>query len=84
MVAASACLFHLLKSSDCWPLWGGAGTCVILAAFSDAEVEDMLTRKAAMGNCLMQASRELTRLQFNADVPGGWIFFLVFYFRNTL
>ena len=44
----------------------------------------MLTRKAAMGNCLMQASRELTRLQFNADVPGGWIFFLVFYFRNTL
>ena len=31
----------------------------------------MLTRKAAVGNCLMQASRELTRLQFNADVPGG-------------
>ena len=54
----------------------GAGTCVMLAAFSDAEVEDILTRKAATGNCLMQASRELTRLQFNADVPGGWIFFL--------
>lgn len=39
---------QLIKPGDRWPLGVGAGACALLAALSDAEVEDVLARNLAL------------------------------------
>ena len=39
---------QIIKPGDRWPLGVGAGACAMLAALSDTEVDDVLTRNAAL------------------------------------
>jgi len=38
---------QLVKAGDRWPLGVGAGSCAMLAALSDADIDDILARNAA-------------------------------------
>lgn len=57
---------QLIKAGDRWPLGIGAGSCALLAALSDAEIDDVLKRnselrKARFPRCTDQAIRKLIK-----------------------
>ena len=69
---------QLIKPGDRWPLGVGAGACAMLAALTDAEVDDVLTRNAELratrfARCTDSAIRKLirtTRLKGYCMQPG--------------
>ncbi|HAL40372.1 MAG TPA: IclR family transcriptional regulator [Polaromonas sp.] len=57
---------QLIKAGDRWPLGVGAGSCAVLAALSDTEIDDVLRRNAALRTerfprCTDAAIRRLIR-----------------------
>ena len=69
---------QLVKAGDRWPLGVGAGSCAMLAALSDADIDDILARNAAQREqsyprCTDAAIRQQvqeTRLQGYCFNPG--------------
>ncbi len=76
---------QLIKPGDRWPLGVGAGACALLAALSDAEVEDVLARNLALransfARCTDEAVWQLIRqtrdkgycVQPGLIIEGSW------------